>query len=250
MSVVGGVFIVFALMALCYRSVVVHKNYSLCLRLVCRNIHVEILLYAYIYIYIYTYIYICMYVYIYIYIYIYTYIYVCMYIYAHIYVCHIIFLFFYDPHVVHIYLHVYLLESVLYYRLSLLPFPLTLLFVHFLLFSFLSLSLSLSLTHSLTLTLSLFLSRCIFFYRADQALCIICAAMSRSVSLRIAPYIRYTPRLCDRAKIDTRCNEQRQHRTKPNRRDIETRATRNRPIPFAEQEMRPSIARLQHAYRT
>ncbi|XP_016769106.1 disintegrin and metalloproteinase domain-containing protein 11 isoform X19 [Apis mellifera] len=32
MSVVGGVFIVFALMALCYRSVVVHKNYSLCLR--------------------------------------------------------------------------------------------------------------------------------------------------------------------------------------------------------------------------
>ena len=115
---------------------------------------------------------------------------------------------------------------------------------------FLSLSLSLSLTHSLTLTLSLFLSRCIFFYRADQALCIICAAMSRSVSLRIAPYIRYTPRLCDRAKIDTRCNEQRQHRTKPNRRDIETRATRNRPIPFAEQEMRPSIARLQHAYRT
>ncbi|XP_039296358.1 LOW QUALITY PROTEIN: disintegrin and metalloproteinase domain-containing protein unc-71 [Nilaparvata lugens] len=32
MSVVGGVFIVFALMALCYRSVVVHKNFSLCLR--------------------------------------------------------------------------------------------------------------------------------------------------------------------------------------------------------------------------
>ncbi|XP_076684609.1 disintegrin and metalloproteinase domain-containing protein mind-meld isoform X3 [Andrena cerasifolii] len=32
MSVVGGVFVVFALMALCYRSVVVHKNYSLCLR--------------------------------------------------------------------------------------------------------------------------------------------------------------------------------------------------------------------------
>lgn len=33
-SVVGGVFIVFALMALCYRSVVVHRNLSLCLRLV------------------------------------------------------------------------------------------------------------------------------------------------------------------------------------------------------------------------
>ncbi|RZF46526.1 hypothetical protein LSTR_LSTR011893 [Laodelphax striatellus] len=32
MSVVGGVFILFALMALCYRSVVVHKNFSLCLR--------------------------------------------------------------------------------------------------------------------------------------------------------------------------------------------------------------------------
>ncbi|XP_022902425.2 disintegrin and metalloproteinase domain-containing protein 12 isoform X4 [Onthophagus taurus] len=36
MSVVGGVFIVFATMALCYRSVVVHKNFSLCLRLVGR----------------------------------------------------------------------------------------------------------------------------------------------------------------------------------------------------------------------
>lgn len=34
MSVVGGVFIVFATMALCYRSVVVHKNFWLCLRLV------------------------------------------------------------------------------------------------------------------------------------------------------------------------------------------------------------------------
>ena len=33
-SIVGGVFIVFALMALCYRSVVVHRNLSLCLRLV------------------------------------------------------------------------------------------------------------------------------------------------------------------------------------------------------------------------
>ncbi|XP_050076828.1 uncharacterized protein LOC126563597 isoform X8 [Anopheles maculipalpis] len=32
MSVVGGVFITFALMALCYRSVVVHNNFSLCLR--------------------------------------------------------------------------------------------------------------------------------------------------------------------------------------------------------------------------
>ncbi|XP_051167974.1 disintegrin and metalloproteinase domain-containing protein 33 isoform X2 [Leptopilina boulardi] len=32
MSVVGGVFVVFALMALCYRSVVVHRNFSLCLR--------------------------------------------------------------------------------------------------------------------------------------------------------------------------------------------------------------------------
>ncbi|XP_011697444.1 PREDICTED: disintegrin and metalloproteinase domain-containing protein 11 isoform X2 [Wasmannia auropunctata] len=42
MSVVGGVFVVFALMALCYRSVVVHKNFSLCLRLVCRNIQVEL----------------------------------------------------------------------------------------------------------------------------------------------------------------------------------------------------------------
>ncbi|XP_044261507.1 disintegrin and metalloproteinase domain-containing protein 11 isoform X8 [Tribolium madens] len=31
MSVVGGVFILFATMALCYRSVVVHKNFSLCL---------------------------------------------------------------------------------------------------------------------------------------------------------------------------------------------------------------------------
>ncbi|XP_064210798.1 disintegrin and metalloproteinase domain-containing protein 11 isoform X3 [Tribolium castaneum] len=36
MSVVGGVFILFATMALCYRSVVVHKNFSLCLRLVSR----------------------------------------------------------------------------------------------------------------------------------------------------------------------------------------------------------------------
>lgn len=34
MSVVGGVFVLFALMALCYRSVVVHQNFSLCLRLV------------------------------------------------------------------------------------------------------------------------------------------------------------------------------------------------------------------------
>jgi len=33
-SAVGGVFILFALMALCYRSVVVHRNFSLCLRLV------------------------------------------------------------------------------------------------------------------------------------------------------------------------------------------------------------------------
>ena len=33
-SAVGGVFILFALMALCYRSVVVHRNLSLCLRLV------------------------------------------------------------------------------------------------------------------------------------------------------------------------------------------------------------------------
>ncbi|KAJ8679601.1 hypothetical protein QAD02_015388, partial [Eretmocerus hayati] len=32
MTVVGGVFIIFAGMALCYRSVVVHKNFSLCLR--------------------------------------------------------------------------------------------------------------------------------------------------------------------------------------------------------------------------
>lgn len=37
MSVVGGVFVVFATMALCYRSVVVHKNFSLCLRLVSRR---------------------------------------------------------------------------------------------------------------------------------------------------------------------------------------------------------------------
>ncbi|XP_030767435.1 disintegrin and metalloproteinase domain-containing protein 11 [Sitophilus oryzae] len=37
MSVVGGVFVVFATMALCYRSVVVHRNFSLCLRLVSRN---------------------------------------------------------------------------------------------------------------------------------------------------------------------------------------------------------------------
>lgn len=43
MSVVGGVFVVFALMALCYRSVVVHRNFSLCLRLVCRYLHVEFL---------------------------------------------------------------------------------------------------------------------------------------------------------------------------------------------------------------
>ncbi|KRF98877.1 uncharacterized protein Dwil_GK28025 [Drosophila willistoni] len=34
MSVVGFVFITFTLMALCYRSVVVHRNFSLCLRLV------------------------------------------------------------------------------------------------------------------------------------------------------------------------------------------------------------------------
>jgi hypothetical protein len=33
-SVVSGVFITFALVALCYRSVVIHKNISLCLRLV------------------------------------------------------------------------------------------------------------------------------------------------------------------------------------------------------------------------
>lgn len=33
-TVVGSVFILFALMALCYRSVVVHRNLSLCLRLV------------------------------------------------------------------------------------------------------------------------------------------------------------------------------------------------------------------------
>lgn len=33
-SVVSGVFITFALVALCYRSVVVHKNIALCLRLV------------------------------------------------------------------------------------------------------------------------------------------------------------------------------------------------------------------------
>ncbi|KAH1003047.1 hypothetical protein HUJ05_010995, partial [Dendroctonus ponderosae] len=37
MSVVGGVFILFATMALCYRSVVVHNNFSLCLRLVSRK---------------------------------------------------------------------------------------------------------------------------------------------------------------------------------------------------------------------
>lgn len=42
MSVVGGVFVVFATMALCYRSVVVHKNFSLCLRLVRRLYQVEI----------------------------------------------------------------------------------------------------------------------------------------------------------------------------------------------------------------
>lgn len=34
MSVVGFVFVTFTLMALCYRSVVVHKNFTLCLRLV------------------------------------------------------------------------------------------------------------------------------------------------------------------------------------------------------------------------
>ena len=120
--------------------------------------------------------------YIYIYIYIYTYIYVCMYIYAHIYVCHIIFLFFYDPHVVHIYLHVYLLESVLYYRLSLLPFPLTLLFVHFLLFSFLSLSLSHSFSHSHSF--SLFVSMYLLLSCRSSAL----HNLRRNESLRIAPY--------------------------------------------------------------
>lgn len=34
MSVVGFVFVTFTLMALCYRSVVVHRNFTLCLRLV------------------------------------------------------------------------------------------------------------------------------------------------------------------------------------------------------------------------
>jgi hypothetical protein len=36
-SVVSGVFITFALVALCYRSVVVHKNITLCLRLVLKT---------------------------------------------------------------------------------------------------------------------------------------------------------------------------------------------------------------------
>lgn len=38
LSVVGGVFLVFTSAALCYRSVVVHKNFSFCLRLVRRPI--------------------------------------------------------------------------------------------------------------------------------------------------------------------------------------------------------------------
>ena len=107
-----------------------------------------------------------------------------MYIYAHIYVCHIIFLFFYDPHVVHIYLHVYLLESVLYYRLSLLPFPLTLLFVHFLLFSFLSLALSLSHSFSPSPSFSLFVSMYLLLSCRSSAL----HNLRRNESLRIAPY--------------------------------------------------------------
>lgn len=49
MSVVGGVFIVFATMALCYRSVVVHKNFSLCLRLVSRPTKVAIHVYTFIF---------------------------------------------------------------------------------------------------------------------------------------------------------------------------------------------------------
>lgn len=36
-SVVSGVFLTFALVALCYRSSVVHKNITLCLRLVMKT---------------------------------------------------------------------------------------------------------------------------------------------------------------------------------------------------------------------
>lgn len=124
MSVVGGVFIVFALMALCYRSVVVHKNYSLCLRLVCRNIHVENS-----FVCVYIYVYICTYI--------------CM--------CFLLFFFLRSTYVVHIYLHVYLLESVLLLSISLLRlyivlFVFSLLFFSFFLnnFSIVSLSISLS----------------------------------------------------------------------------------------------------------
>lgn len=124
MSVVGGVFIVFALMALCYRSVVVHKNYSLCLRLVCRNIHVENS-----FVCVYIYVYICTYI--------------CM--------CFLLFFFLRSTYVVHIYLHVYLLESVLLLSISLLRlyivlFVFSLLFFLFFFnnFSIVSLSISLS----------------------------------------------------------------------------------------------------------
>lgn len=71
MSVVGGVFVLFAMMALCYRSVVVHKNFSLCLRLVYRFIHlanffVTILFLLFLYIYLSISLFFSIYIYIYI----------------------------------------------------------------------------------------------------------------------------------------------------------------------------------------
>ena len=144
-------------MALCYRSVVVHKNYSLCLRLVCRNIHVEILLYAYIYIYIYIYIY--MYVCIYIYIYIHIYIYICMYVYICTYICMSYYFSFFLRSTRRTYIFTCISFRV---RIILPSFSFTIsAYSSFRTLSTFFLSLSLSLSLSLILSLSLFLSFCL-----------------------------------------------------------------------------------------